>query len=124
MKENAMEENTKTEQHLNDLNEEQLQEVTGACAECVTDLTHVVSHQNFARTNTDLSEAATHSAAINTATQHLKLADIQARKAQILMDRVAARGHLQYIPPSLPPRIKWNDCWERHLFPSPIPLAQ
>lgn len=72
------------------LSEEQLQKITGGNG--LADLALAARHQNFAKTYTDLSRAATDSGHTSEATRYLNLAKQEAQKAHNLLQGVARGG--------------------------------
>jgi hypothetical protein len=75
------------------LNQKQLQEITGGCAQCVTDISQAGRHQTFANSYTNLSQTATTYGKANEAKRYLNLARGHFQAARTLLQKVADRGH-------------------------------
>ena len=74
-----------------ELSEEQLQAINGGCGQCLNDLNQADRHQEYAKTYTRLFEAAKNSSAHSDSKRYHNLAQEEAQKAQIFLDRVARR---------------------------------
>ncbi len=96
-----MEKHVKTELHLS---EEHLQAITGGCAQCVADLEKAAVHQHYANFyNNKTTQAEMMKIGSSTpeeAQKYTRLQDtydgltaLHAKAADVLIDRVAARGH-------------------------------
>ena len=81
-----------------ELNEEQLQNITGGCVQCVSDLTKVPRRLETAQNLLSQSEVARAANDRRRANSLNASANAQLRQAQILLDRVAARGHRPPVP--------------------------
>jgi ribosomal protein L17 len=88
--EKGMKTNAKIEQ---DLNEEQLQAITGACNQCLFDLEAAKGVQNTADSLITAAERETNDGNTKVAKRLLTLARGKTAQAQRLLDQVAARGH-------------------------------
>jgi hypothetical protein len=89
-----MEKSIKMEQ---DLSEEQLQEITGGCAECLADLHAAKVSQNNARGRINSSGETKNINKHNGAMTRIAQAKVFLKTAQTLMDGVAAR-HREPLP--------------------------
>jgi len=94
-----MEENTKTELQLS---EEQMQEITGACAQCVADVSQATHRLTIARGYAQISVNAAAKGKDTTLYNNLRNGHVNA--AINLLEGIAARGHLDALstPPSSP----------------------
>ena len=105
-----MEEYAKTELQLS---EEQLQEITGGCAQCVANMSQTIKHENnyqkhlaqagslgdlTAQTPQELRQAAV----------HLNMAADQKEQSNNLWNQVVATGHLDALKRAVGPRYSKN----------------
>lgn len=93
-----MEKNAKTDLQLS---EEQLQEITGGCAQCVADVSHATHRLTIAKGYAKISNTA--AAKGKDTTLYDKLRNGHVNAAINLMEGVSARGHLDLLPSSPEP---------------------
>jgi bacteriocin-like protein len=81
-----------------ELSEEQLQEITGGCVKCASDLKKFPQKLAIAQNQISLSEAAKANNNNWVAAGLQNLANLRLNEADALLDNVAARGHRPPVP--------------------------